>query len=154
MRVGGKVRVHKGEDAEAAVRASIKLEAVDIVGVVQAITSDCSYVVPDTKSFETLLLKHPPIPPDWRPVPNVPSHPCSCSIQQVFEALRSFKPGSAAGLDGLRPQHIQDMVKMSGPEALPSALVEFVNPALERSVPLPVRQVFFGAKPLCPPEER
>jgi len=52
-------------------------------------------------------------------------------------ALKSFSPGSALGLDGLRPLHIQQMVQMSSSEGLPAALAG--------GVPLPVRHVLLGA---------
>ena len=54
MKIGGKVRVCKGEDKDAAVRASIKHEAGDIAGTVRGL-SHCSYVVLDAKSFDSSL---------------------------------------------------------------------------------------------------
>jgi len=65
-------------------------------------------------------------------------------VSDIVSALRSFKPGSAAGPDGLRQQHIQDIMQESG-TLLISSLVNFVNHVLSRGVPEPVRNVFFGA---------
>jgi len=62
---------------------------------------------------------------------SVPSY-LNCYIYTILiivYALRSFKPGSAAGPDGLRPQHIQDMVQEMG-TLLISSLVYFVNHVL------------------------
>jgi len=63
----------------------------------------------------------------------------------VLVALKSFSPGSAPGLDGLRPLHIEEMLQMSSPEGLPLALVDFINHVLAGGIPLPVCHVFFGA---------
>ena len=47
---------------------------------------------------------------------------------EVRKAVLSFPAGSAGGLDGLRPQHIRDllMCREAGPEFL-SVLTAFVN---------------------------
>lgn len=142
----GATAPHAGSpDEEAAKRASIKLGLGDVTGAIRALISDCSYVPPDTASHHALLQKHPPAPADRRPAPSARSDPCSCSVQQVLAALRSFHPGSSSGFDGLSPQHLQDMVQMSGPEGLPTALTNFMNLVLSGGVPQPVRHVFFGA---------
>jgi len=70
--------------------------------------------------------------------------PLQCIASDIVSALRPFKPGSGAGPDGLRPQHIQDMVQESGTLFI-SSLVNFVNHVLSGGVPEPVRHVFFGA---------
>jgi len=69
---------------------------------------------------------------------------CHTYERSVWE--RSLKPGSAAGPDGLRPQHIQDMVQASD-SLLISALVIFINHVLSGGVPQPVRHVFL--EPTC-----
>jgi len=62
--VRGGARAPRRVDANegAAARASIKREFGDVGGAVRAITSDSSYVVPGTESYEELLTKHPCYP--------------------------------------------------------------------------------------------
>jgi len=75
--VCGRARAPRHVDADqhvlstclAAAIASIKLELGNVGGAFRAITSDSSYVVPGTESYEALLTKHPPVPLDRRPPP-------------------------------------------------------------------------------------
>jgi len=66
------------------------------------------------------------------------------------EAVLSFPAGSAGGPDGLRPQHIRDLLMCpeAGPEFL-SALTAFVNLVLAGRCPLNVALVFFGGRLLA-----
>jgi len=121
------------------------LELGNIGSAVRAITSDSSYVVPGTESYEALLTKHPSVPLDRRPPPPITIGPVFCTAQQGLKAPKFFSPGSAPGLDSLRPLHIQVMVPMSSPDGLPAALVDFINLVLAGGLPPPVRHVFFGA---------
>jgi len=61
--------------------------------------------------LEILALKHHPLPFDCRPAPISSVAPFQCDSQQLILSLRSFRPGSAGGPDGLKPQHILDMVQ-------------------------------------------
>ena len=61
------------------------------------------------------------------------------------QAVLSFPAGSAAGLDGLRPQL---MCREAGPEFL-SALTAFVNTVLADRWPSDAAPVFFGGRLLA-----
>jgi len=63
----------------------------------------------------------------------------------VRRAALSFPAGSAGGPDGLRPQHLLDLLlsNESGPELL-SALTAFVNLVLAGGCPARVAPIFFG----------
>ena len=66
----------------------------------------------------------------------------------VMEAIRSFPKGSAGGPDGLRPQHLQDMVGASagaGGAMLLQSLTAFTNLVLAGDIPVETRPFFFGA---------
>ena len=132
-------------DKSAASRASIKLDLGDVKGAMRILSSDNTYVSPDNNSYSALLAKHPAAPIDRRLPPAISSDAFSGSVPQCMSALKSFSPGSASGLDGLSPQHIQDMVQASSPEALPKALCDFMNLVLAGGVPPLVRPSFFGA---------
>ncbi|ESO00340.1 hypothetical protein HELRODRAFT_175736 [Helobdella robusta] len=58
------------------------------------------------------------------------------SPAQMLTALKSFNNGSSGGLDGLRPQHIKDL--LSGPTPTDELLNNFTRFALERVSLLPV----------------
>jgi len=59
----------------------------------------------------------------------------------------SFPAGSCAGPDGLRPQHLEDMVNCQekGPDLL-TALTGFTNMVLSASCPREVTPYFFGGR--------
>ena len=61
-----------------------------------------------------------------------------------MKAIKSFIPGSAGGPDGLRPQHLADMVGPQGGTLL-DALTELMSLVLSGGVPDEVRPFFFGA---------
>jgi hypothetical protein len=66
-------------------------------------------------------------------------------------AIKSFMPGSAGGMDGLRPQHLKDMTSVSAGDAgqrLQKRLTEFTNLCLAGRVPAVIQPVFCGAA-LC-----
>jgi len=66
----------------------------------------------------------------------------------VRSAIRSFSRGSAAGPDGIRPQHLVDLTCASaehGGRELLHALTDFVNHVIQGDIPQSVRPIFFGA---------
>ena len=70
---------------------------------------------------------------------------------QAFKAIRLFPNGYGGGLDGLRPQHLKDMVGGLNREhetSLLQSLTLFVNLVLDGGVPTEIRPIFFGAT-LC-----
>jgi len=69
---------------------------------------------------------------------------------EVQKAVLSFPAGSAGGLDGLRPQHVRDMMLCheSGAEFL-IALTDFVNLVIDGRCPADVAPVFFGPRLLA-----
>ena len=137
-------KLHSDPDAAAAIFASVKLADGDIRGAIRILGSEDSYVTPSQSAFDALLPKHPPMPVDRRPTPTVAEPPLRGEVDGVMSALHSFKPGLSAGPDGLRLQHIQDMVQ-SFRSLLSTFLVDFINLVLSGGVPLLVRHVFFGA---------
>ena len=69
----------------------------------------------------------------------------------IAVAIKSFPVGSAGGLDGLKPQHLKDMIgSFTGDEGqkLIASLTNFANMCLAGCVPSQVRPTFFGAS-LC-----
>jgi len=68
----------------------------------------------------------------------------------VRKAVLSFPAGSAGGPDGLRPQHLRDVVlcKEAGPELI-AALTGFINLLLAGRCATGVAPVFFGGRLLA-----
>ena len=68
----------------------------------------------------------------------------------IVVAIKSFPAGSSCGLDGLKPQHLKDMMtgrQSSGDvgQRLLSKLSEFTNLCLSGDIPDIICPVFFGA---------
>jgi len=82
---------------------------------------------------------------DRRPPPVTSCAPLCLSRLEVEQAIRSFSPGSAGGLDGFRPQHLVDILDSSSSGSFSDTLTAWSNLVLAGGVPLLVRQVFFGA---------
>ena len=73
------------------------------------------------------------------------------SEADILAAIRTFVPGSAAGPDGLRPQHLKDLTSASAGDAgrrLLASLTNFTNMCLRGRVPVVIQPVFCGAS-LC-----
>ena len=109
----------------------------------------------DVKTLETLRLKHPPKkPPSSDAFPlsdeNIVHPPLIVQESAIIEAIKSFPAGSAGGIDGLRPQHLKDLIGQNGEAALKlvNCLTEFSNVCLAGQVPQSICPIFFGAS-LC-----
>ena len=80
----------------------------------------------------------------------MPAPPSSTEAYQATEAMvrdqiRHFPSGSSGGPDGLKPQHVLEMIntKDTGPE-LVSAITGLVNILLAGKCPTEIRPVLFG----------
>jgi hypothetical protein len=90
--------------------ASTRLEDGDVKGAVRLLGSNENLAVPDETTFNELGRLHPPAPDDRRSAPSVDTLPLQVSSSAVLAALQSFPKGSSAGPDGLRPQHLKDLL--------------------------------------------
>ena len=106
-----------------------KLLVGDVTAAVRIIASDHSVITPTSEVVTALRLKHPPSPLDLCPPPTEPVTKTSyVSEEGVMVALKSFRPSSAGGVDGLRPGHLKDLVAPQTAEAgqrLMKALANF-----------------------------
>jgi len=125
--------------------ASTKLEDGDIRGCIRLLSSDDSIVSPDLDTFNKLVLLHPMQNEDRRPPPCTTVPALQTSPTSVRAAITSFPNGSAGGPDGLRPQHIKDLVtKLDSNGPLLEKITDFVNIVLEGKTPKRVRPILFG----------
>jgi len=100
---------------------------------------------------DAMLEKHPPSSATLTDLPAPDPQQCiSVEESEVRQAVFSFPAGLAGGPDGLRPQHIHDLLvsREAGPEFL-TALTAFVNLVLAGRCPSAVAQVFFGGRLLA-----
>jgi hypothetical protein len=132
------------DDDLAVRRASIKLQEGDVRGAARCLASDERMAPLSEDTVKTMRAKHPPCPLDRREPPTCTGGSLSISGADIRAAIRAFKPGSAGGRDGLRPQHLKDLA--DGPAGiLCDVLADFANLVLAGRVPFHVRPIFFGA---------
>ena len=137
-------------DVEAAAkRVSAKLEEGNIKGALQLLSSVDS-VAPCTRViYDSLKALHPSSPPDCRPPPVPSGDPLRVMSSEVRYAIRSFPNGSAGGPDGLRPQHLKDLLAAGdtpdGSDPLLEAITDLINMLLEGRVPSNIGPILFGA---------
>jgi len=126
-----------------------KLEDGYLRAAIRLLMTDETPVPPSDESLAKLRDKHPAASMKATDLP-IPSQAARCYLveeSEVRQAVLLFPPGSAGGPDGLRPQHIRDMLlcREAGPEFL-SALTAFVNLVLAGGCPVDVAPVFFGGR--------
>ena len=138
-----------GGYASLANRVSAKLEEGDFKGAVRLVCSTEPVCRADETSLRLLQEKHPPSHPDSSfPSSETPFDPPVMSSSSVIKAVFSFPAGSAGGPDGLRPQHLKDLVSYSlseGSTSLITSLRAFVNFVICGNVPINACPFFFGA---------
>ena len=132
-----------------AARVSAKLEEGDFKGAVRLASSDDTLAPMNDATFQALQEKHSPPHPDTS-IPSItelqPQHTIIVAVEKVARAIQSFPTSSAGGPDGLRPQHLKDMLSDdSSRHVFLPALAFFVQLVLEGRTPTSIRPFFFGA---------
>ena len=111
----------------------------DVTAAVRIIASDDSMNSPISDVVTELRLKHPLSPHDLRPPPSEPVFKTSSiSEEEVIVALKSFRPSSAGGVDGLRPGQLKELVAPQTDEAgrrLLKALANLCSKLLRGQIP-------------------
>ena len=133
-----------------ATRVSMKLEEGDFRGALNLACSEDTVADMSEATLLALKQKHPPPHPHSR-IPQFPQDSVLLSIlisvEEVIKAIKSFPNSSAGGPDGLRSQHLKDMVgQTGGGHDLLTALATFLTLVLSgRTPPQPIHPYFFGA---------
>jgi hypothetical protein len=135
-------------DAEAQLSAAVtaKIEDGNIKAAIRMLCSEEKPAVDIEAAFLKLQERHPPAPADRHPFPDPGSTtPIQATEDEVLRAIRTFPAGSAGGPDGIRPQHVLDMVGCRETGAiLLTSLTAFVNTLLEGNCPQTVAPILFG----------
>ena len=140
----------KSADEAIARIASTKLEDGDVKGAVRLLCSDDAVATEDMETFNTLCNLHPPAPTDRRQVPLTTASPLQVLPAAVRVSIQSFPNGSAAGPDGLRPQHLKDLLLgCADDSSLLEVITDLINLLLAGKVPTSVRGAIFGANLLA-----
>ena len=134
-------------------RVSEKISDYDITGAVRLAASDNAVLSPSAEIASILRTKHPSAPVNLAEPPHsadgMPPSPLTVTSQQVLHAINSFNSGTAGGLDGLRPRHLQDMVARevgAEAEALLQAITRLCNFIFQSGVPADFTHIFYGGK--------
>ena len=112
-------------------------------------TSDC-VAAPSEEVTTALQAKHPPADQDEElPLPpDIDDTRLTVTEDDVLAAILAFPTGSAAGLDGVRPMHLRQLVSKNTAEAgrrLLGAITNLCNAAIVGNIPDTARQAFFSA---------
>jgi hypothetical protein len=127
-----------------AVRA--KLEEGNMRAAIQIISSEDTVAPENDETWSDLKSKHPtgsPIHTDLVLDSSLPD--LVVNQDKVRKVIASFPPGSAGGPDGLRPQHVKELLhcREAGLDFIDS-LTDFVNVVLSGRCPPDVAPFFFG----------
>ena len=127
-----------------------KLKQCDIKGAIRVISSD-DKILPVTKENRDKLEKKHPKPHKDTVMPEGPGdmQGSICDKNDVIQAIKSFKNGSAAGPDGFMPQFLKDVTNEElGATAnlVLDTLVDFYNLIVfAGKIPDEVCEIFYGA---------
>ena len=144
-------RRQPSEGEELKKRVGAKLSDGDVKGALRLLTSSNTIALPSDENIACLKTKHPdaPVDLDLPPGPDRELEPpAQVSEADITAAICGFNTGSSAGLDGLRPAHLKDLIGRSAGEAgvrLVTALTALVNQAIRGELPAAARPAFFGA---------
>ena len=126
----------------------------DITADLRTLTSREDFVRPSSDTVRVLRTKHPPAPFDQALsllAQGDDCRPLQVSVRQVRAAIESMPTGSSAGLDGMRPLHLRQLISNEAAEPgrrLLSSLTTLTNLALDGRIPEFAREAFYGAS-LC-----
>ena len=130
---------------------SAKLEDGNLRAAIRITYSDDIPAQPTGDALQKLQVKHPSASGKLNDLPDInPDLIHSVTESDVRQAVLSFPAGSSGGPDGMRPQHLKDllMCRESGTDFL-AALTGFTNAVLAGLCPKAAAPFFFGGRLLA-----
>ena len=112
----------------------------DIKAALRTLTYNEDFIKPTSDIMTALRSKHPAAHPDESILPPPQSdeaRPLRVQTAQVRSAIESMPTGSAAGLDGVRPLHLRQLISAEASEPgrrLPSSLTSLTNSEMRSAV--------------------
>ena len=139
---------HRKRDPAAQLAAAImaKVEDGNIKAAIRILTSEEKPAADTDATFAKLQERHPAAPVDRSPAPD-PNNMTAIQMTEaeVAKIIRSFPAGSSGGPDGIRPQHILDLINCREcGTALLTSITGFVNTLLDGKCHQDVAPVLFG----------
>ncbi|XP_021957065.1 uncharacterized protein LOC110853130 [Folsomia candida] len=131
-------------------KVEAKLADGDIRGAIRLACSDDTIAPNDDDTLSVLREKHPVHPePTNYPQPLADDSVIEAvHVPEVAKAVSTFPPGSAGGLDGLRPQILKDLLSCNQGETgehLAQAITDFFNHVIAGKVPAKLCPILYGA---------
>ena len=125
-------RVKKTKDASLAASVTSKIEDGNIKAALRLLSSEDKPADDNEATITALKARHLHAAIDRKPSPPPRDYSAlHVSEAEVVAAVKSFPAGSAGGPDGIRPQHILDLVNnREAKSPLFSSLTNFVHVAL------------------------
>ena len=128
-------------------RVDAKFADFDFKGAIRELSSEESIAPDNAETFEQLKAKHPAAP-DGMSIPPAPEggegH-VPISAVAVKKAILSFPAGSAGGPDGLRSDHLKNLIGVPGAgNRLLESTTKLVNFVLREKIPEVIRPIFLG----------
>lgn len=149
---GGSYDKRKRKPLSFSSRIDAKVAEGDIRGAVKLLSTLDTLAEESEETVENLRLKHPS-PTVSLDFPSPPSDEICLVVdeKEVYEAIMTFPNGSSGGMDGLRPQHLKDLISESNGNAgsiCLTSLTKFCNFVLSCEIDKNFSPLFFGAS-LC-----
>ena len=155
---GDHMGYHRKRDPAAQLAAAImaKVEDGNLKAAIRILTSEERPAEDNDITFAKLLERHPAAPADR----SQPPDPHNTTAVQMTEAevqkvKRSFPAGSSGGPDGVRPQHILDLINCREcGTALLTSITGFVNSLLQGKCHPEVVPILFGGNLIAFPTKK
>jgi hypothetical protein len=140
-----KIRSEYSEEQLSRVITS-KIEDGNIRAALRILLSDDKPAENNNETFSKLLERHPSVNSNRATVTDAtPENALQVTESDVFKAINSFPNGSSGSLDGLRPQHIMNILNNKDTKpALLSAITAFVNLLLQGHCAPDIIPILFG----------
>ena len=120
-----------------------------VTGSIRIIEFDDSVITPTVEVVTALRLKHPVSPIDLRPPPTeLVFQTLFVYEEELMVAIKAFRPGSAGGVDGLRPRHLKYLVAPQTAEArrrFLKAIAILITKLIRGQIPQHIRDLLFAA---------
>ena len=142
--------IHRAKKRDAATvlakAVTAKIEDGNLRAAIRIMCSEDKPAPNSDSVYAQLLDKHPTPAAERDPLPDLqPTAAVQMSETEVLRAVHSFPAGSAGGPDGVRPQHVLEMVNCRETSSeLHSAMTGFVNCLLKGEIHPSVSPVLFG----------